>query len=104
MTRIVLAALLATGCARAGAVEEAGAPVPDEAVPVRGEGDCDAAPAQGLIGRAATPELGQEALRLTRARTLRWIQPGGVVTMDYRTDRLNVELDAGNRVTGMRCG
>lgn len=71
---------------------------------VFGEGNCNAAPAQRLIGRAATTELGAEALRLTGATALRWIPPGSAVTMDYRTDRLNIELDAQNRVTRIRCG
>jgi hypothetical protein len=78
--------------------------VPEEVVPVMGEGNCNADRAQALVGRAATTELGAEALRLTGATALRWIQPGSAVTMDYRTDRLNVELDAQNRVTRLRCG
>ncbi len=58
----------------------------------------------GLVGRAATTELGAEAMRSANARTIRWIRPGDAVTMDYRTDRLNIDLDAANRVTGFRCG
>lgn len=65
---------------------------------------CDAAPAQALVGRPATSELGSEALRLSGAGALRWIPEGGIVTMDYRRDRLNVELDRQNRVTRIRCG
>ena len=86
------------------------APVPpaepgqEEQIPVRGGGSCDAERAQGLVGRAATAELGAEALRLSGAATLRWIPPGAMVTMDYREDRLNIELDGQNRVTRVRCG
>ena len=65
---------------------------------------CNAARAQPLVGREATSELGAEALRLSGAGALRWIPPGGVVTMDYREDRLNIELDSRNRVTRIRCG
>ncbi len=65
---------------------------------------CDAARAQALVGQAASGELGARALDLTGARTIRWIQPGQMVTMDYRTDRLNIELDGRNRVTAIRCG
>ena len=76
----------------------------DAPPPVMGEGECDADAAQGLVGQMATAELGAEALRLSGARTLRWIQPGQAVTMDYRTDRLNIKLDAENRVEEISCG
>lgn len=78
----------------------------EEQVPVHGETGyvCNAAPAQPLVGRQATGEVGAEALRLSGARTIRWMPPGAVVTMDYREDRLNIELDAGNRIARLRCG
>jgi hypothetical protein len=65
---------------------------------------CKAEPAQGLVGRPSSQELGAEAVRLTGAKTLRWISEGAMVTMDYRPDRVNVELDAKNNVTRIRCG
>ena len=102
--RIVAGALLmmsAAGCAAVppaeGAEEE-----------VREAGDsrftCDAARAQHLVGRQATAELGAEAMRASGAGTLRWISADSMVTMDFRTDRLNIELDARNKVTKIRCG
>ena len=80
--------------------------VEPEEVPEKGASGktCEAAPAQHLIGRAATQELGAEAMRLTGAASLRWIPEGGMVTMDYRPDRLNIELDGSNRVKAIRCG
>ena len=69
-----------------------------------GDAVCNADRAQSLVGRAGTTELGVEAQRLTGARGLRWIQPGQAVTMDFRPDRLNIELDAQNRITAIRCG
>ena len=87
------------------------APVPpsepsEEQVPGRGASGrvCNAAPAQSMVGREATGELGAEALRLTGAASLRWIPPGAMVTMDYREDRLNIDLDDAGRITGLRCG
>ena len=78
----------------------------EEKVPVHGESGarCDASRAQALVGRAASGNLGTEALRLTGSRSLRWIRPGDAVTMDYREDRLNIELDGQNRVARLRCG
>jgi hypothetical protein len=75
-----------------------------EDVPVHGAGQCDATKARMLAGKPATSELGSEALRLTGARSLRWIPLGSAVTMDYREDRLNIELDGRNRITAVRCG
>lgn len=71
---------------------------------VGGGGTCDAEAAQGLIGQQASSALGQRAMQLSGARTLRWIPEGSAVTMDYRPDRLNVEYDRSNVVTEIRCG
>jgi len=81
-------------------------PPPEEAVPEKGSSGrtCAAGAAAALVGRPASTELGAEAMRLTGAGALRWIPPGAMVTMDYRTDRVNIELDANNRVTRIRCG
>jgi hypothetical protein len=79
-------------------------PFNDDTPPVGGDGRCEADAAQSLVGRPATADLGAEALRLTGARALRWIQPGQAVTMDYRADRLNIKLDGENRVEEITCG
>jgi hypothetical protein len=77
----------------------------DETLPRDGDRfTCNAARVQGLVGQAATQALGAEAVRTSGARTMRWIQPGGAYTMDYRTDRLNIHLDARNQVTRIDCG
>jgi hypothetical protein len=69
-----------------------------------GAGACTVTGLGDLVGQPATSELGGEALRRSGARTLRWIRPGDAVTMDYREDRLNVHLDAENRVERFQCG
>ena len=60
---------------------------------------CKASALQGLVGQPRTV-LGT---MLLPAGT-RVIGPGDAVTMDYRTDRLNIETDAAGRVTKVRCG
>ncbi|HEU0133564.1 MAG TPA: I78 family peptidase inhibitor [Allosphingosinicella sp.] len=92
MRTLILAALLATGCATA---------PPAEAV---GGGKCDSAKAQGLIGRSRSGAVGDEALRLTGATALRWIAPGAMVTMDYREDRVNLRVDPAGKVVKVDCG
>lgn len=65
---------------------------------------CNAAAAQTMIGQTASQALGTDAVRVTRARTMRWITPDGAYTMDYRTDRLNIHVDGRNRITRIVCG
>lgn len=89
--RLLIAAAMLGGCAT----------VTDE--PSAGR-RCDATGAQPLVGRAADVALRDEALRLSGARSIRVIAPGTAVTMDYREDRVNLEVDAANIVTNVRCG
>jgi hypothetical protein len=35
---------------------------------------------------------------------LRWAPVGAMLTMDFRSDRVTVYLDAGNKVTKVSCG
>jgi hypothetical protein len=44
------------------------------------------------------------ALRLSGARNVRVIPKDGVVTMDYREDRLNLYLDGAKKVERISCG
>ena len=78
-------------------------PPPEPDVPVHGAGKCDAAPVQDLIGRRRSEAVGAEALRRSGAKTLRWIGPDTAYTQDLRSDRINLETDRGDRVTGVRC-
>jgi hypothetical protein len=79
---------------------------PAEAVPVHGGSGhkCDASRAQGVIGKARSKKVGADALRRSGARTLRWIAPDTMVTMDFREDRLNLHVDSRGRVTKVNCG
>ncbi|MFN3943991.1 MAG: I78 family peptidase inhibitor [Allosphingosinicella sp.] len=82
------------------------ATVADEREPDRMEGiqTCNVEAVQNLVGQQATAELGRDALQRSGSGALRWIRPGDAVTMDYRTDRLNIELDARGRVARIYCG
>ena len=60
---------------------------------------CGAAGFQGLIGQ---PEAALSGLTL-RPET-RIIRPGMAVTMDFREDRLNIEIDAQKRISRIFCG
>ena len=93
----MLAGLLTVGCATA--------PPEEPEVPEAGTGKtCNAAPAQRLVGKTVNDALQAEAKRLTGAGAVRVIPEGGMATMDYREDRVNLDLDKQNRVTRVRCG
>lgn len=72
--------------------------------PMPGPVRCNAGAAQGVVGRDARPGVVQRAKKRARARTVRVIRPGQAVTMDFRSDRLNVEVDNRNRIRAVRCG
>ena len=81
------------------AVASACATVPDESA-----GACSTATLRELVGRQASAELGSEAMNRSGASRLRWIRPGDIVTMDYSESRLNIHLDAQNKVERFVCG
>jgi hypothetical protein len=60
---------------------------------------CGAAGFQGLVGQ--TEEI---AGLLELDRPLRIIPPDSMVTMDFRPDRINFEIDAEGRIAVVRCG
>lgn len=99
MMRIAVGALLMTAACTTGPVDAgrmpAGGPEEDR---------CNAAAAQSLVGRQASTELAVEARRRSGADMVRWLQPGQIVTMEYRYGRLNIKLDANNRVEAITCG
>lgn len=65
---------------------------------------CGTGPAEAFVGRKDTPEMRSELARAIGHARIRWLPPGSVMTMDYRPDRLNVDLDAGGVITRVRCG
>ena len=93
---VLLAPALATACSTAPAQ-----------TPVRGETPgraCQSAGLERFAGQSATSAVGAEILRVSNAAVLRWVQPGMMVTMEYRADRVTVWLAAGNRIERVSCG
>jgi hypothetical protein len=74
--------------------------LPDDRLGVQ----CNADRVQPLVGREATPDLIARAQQRSGARTVRVIRPGMAVTMDFRSDRLNLDLDGTDTITAARCG
>jgi hypothetical protein len=67
------------------------------------QGPCNAEAAQGLVGK--TKPTDEAAIQLTGAKTVRQIQPGDMVTQDFREDRVTIETDPATvLVTRATCG
>ncbi|MBF9059475.1 hypothetical protein HKCCSP123_09815 [Rhodobacterales bacterium HKCCSP123] len=64
-----------------------------------GEDLCGASGFQGLVGQS-----GEIARMLELEQPVRVIPPNSAVTMDYRPDRINFELDDADRIAVVRCG
>jgi hypothetical protein len=91
-----MAMLAVAGCATASA-ETPVAIVPAGSI-------CSQPPLDAFKGRVATQQVGADMLAASGTRVLRWVQPGMMVTMDYREDRITVHLDAANRIERASCG
>lgn len=102
--------LAATACATpANDTNETGTPsaaAPIAATPPTAEEPamiCQAEKGQWAVGQIADEALVAKVKADTTSDRVRVIRPGMAVTMDYREDRLNLEVDADNRVLVVRC-
>ena len=76
-----------------------------EPISLRDDGDeCGASLVQNFLGLRANDTLRQEIATRSEARTIRWLEPGMPVTMDFRGDRLNATRDEDGVSTALRCG
>ncbi|MCJ2177578.1 I78 family peptidase inhibitor [Novosphingobium album (ex Hu et al. 2023)] len=67
------------------------------------EPGCGAEELSAYIGTKATDEA-VAAIRAWRGdHPVRVLTPGTIVTMDYRPDRLNINVDADGVIKGFRC-
>ncbi len=122
LLRPVAAALLIALAACAGTAEptprgeEAGpfaqAPAPPPAIDDPGNTDAGQEPAMSCQSDTLSWALGQVADEATvaklqeqaKASRVRVIKPDMAVTMDYREDRLNIDVDAAGKIKRLHCG
>lgn len=93
---LVVLMLSVGACATMGPPPEAGAPMAG--------GMCNAEAVRWVIGREPTQDVVERARVESGSEAVRVIRPGEAVTMDYRGDRLNLDVNERNAVTGARCG
>lgn len=67
-------------------------------------GECNADAAQALVGQEATDALVEQARVDSGSESVRVLAPGDAATMDFRPDRLNIDVNDVNVIQSLRCG
>ena len=103
---LVLAAALLAGCS---STSESSSQPEDSAAssPVSTAGGyarCDAAAVQFAVGKPASAALLDQAKVKAGAQTARVLGPNDIVTLEYRSDRVNLNTDDSGTVNRVNCG
>lgn len=67
-------------------------------------GRCDAGLAQFAIGKQASIDLLSQLRARSGSQDARILGPDDMVTLEYRSERVNVNTDASGKVTRINCG
>ena len=65
---------------------------------------CDPQKLTGLTGQTASETVIKKAVQDSGARHARVLKPGMAMTMDFREDRLSIEVDEQNKIARANCG
>ena len=107
---LVLAAVLLAGCSSmsqsSSRPEEsvASSSVSSANSSVDGYPRCDAAAVQFAVGKPASAALLDQAKAKAGAQTARVLGPNDIVTLEYRSDRLNLNTDDAGTINRVNCG
>lgn len=71
---------------------------------VEDQDSCNPEGAQRFVGQAASADVVEQARTAANAEVARVLTPGQMVTMEFRAGRLNIDVDAQNVITNVRCG
>lgn len=96
----LLAVAMLAGCSTPSTESTAKEP----AVTDTGHSRCDSKAAEFTLGKKASPELLEQARTRAGAQNARILKPNDMVTMEYRSDRLNLNTDDNLVVTRINCG
>lgn len=97
---ILFAASVLAGCSTA-SKETATDPVTTTDT---GHSRCEAKAAEFTIGKKASPQLLEQARVRAGAQNARILKPDDMVTLEYRSDRLNLNTDDNLVITRINCG
>jgi ABC-type amino acid transport substrate-binding protein len=108
MTRAILLASAAASlglaaCTPAGDRPAAGGDAAAQP-PATADDSCGAGKVAGYLGQLPTTDAIAEIQKTVGHTRIRTIRPGDAVTMDYREDRLNIEIGDDGRIRLLRCG
>ncbi len=96
----LLTAVVLAGCSSAGTPAKA----PETAAPADFGGRCEAAGAGFAVGKPASADLLEQARKASGAQMARVLKPHDAVTLEYRSERLNLHADEKGGVTRVNCG
>ena len=65
---------------------------------------CKARRAQSLIGDKATAATGARAMALSHSRSVRWVGPDMIVTLEYAMGRVTLTYGRDMRIVTIGCG
>ncbi|WP_060480472.1 MULTISPECIES: I78 family peptidase inhibitor [Pseudomonas] len=71
---------------------------------VGNDGRCQASGADFAIGKQGSAELLEQARKASGSQIARILKPRDVVTLEYRSERLNLNVDEQGVVTRVNCG
>lgn len=80
------------------------APPSESAKPEPAADECSASKLGSYMGQAAGSDTMAKIRQTIGHERIRTINPGDAVTMDFRPDRLNVEVGEDGRIKRLRCG
>ena len=102
LATLAMAAVLA-GCSTGGdAGGNAGGAAP--AAPAGNDGRCDASGADFAMGKQASAELLEQARKASGSQIARILKPHDVVTLEYRSERLSLNVNEQGVVNRVNCG
>jgi len=109
LTPFAVACSLALGAAITGCAGYGQTPAPSAASTATGAGSlpasvCNAQPAQFVVWQNSTASVVESARQRSGAQTARILRPGQIITKEYDTQRLNLEVDGTGRILAAKCG